>query len=122
MFGDPFIVDVEGLSEDLQMEIIDLQSNNDLRSKHRELSALQFYHTLPSNIFPNVCALAMRMAAVFGSTYICEQTFPRMKIVKSKTRSQLTDGHLHDLLRLSVSNLIVEVDQLVKSKQAQIAK
>ena len=50
MFADPFIVDVEGLSEDLQLEIINLQSNNDLRSKHRELSALQFYHTLPSNI------------------------------------------------------------------------
>ena len=45
-----------------------------------------------------------------------------MKIMKSKTRSRLTDGHLHDLLHLSVSNLIVEVDQLVKSKQAQIAK
>ena len=72
------------MRRDFRRICIDLQSNNDLRSKHRELSALQFYQTLPSNIFPNVCALAKRMAAVFGSTYICEQTFSRMKIVNPK--------------------------------------
>lgn len=75
------------------METIDMQSNHDLRLKHKELTTLQFYQSLPSEKFPNVCTLAKRLVAVFGSTYICEQTFSRMKIVKSKTRSRLTDQH-----------------------------
>ena len=57
------------------------------------------------------------MLTVFGSTYICEQTFSRMKIAKSKIRSRLTDKHLHDILRMSVTNFNVNVDVLCKNIQ-----
>ena len=82
---------------------------------------MKFYQSLSPELFPNVYTLAKRMAAVFGSTYICEQTFSRMKIVESKTRSRLTDQHLQDLLRLSTSNLTVEIDKLVAGKQPQLS-
>jgi hypothetical protein len=33
------------------------------------------------------------VTALFGSTYICEETFPHRKIIKSGYRSRLTDEH-----------------------------
>ena len=40
-----------------------------------------------------------------------------MKIAKSKIRSRLTDKHLHDILRMSVTNFNVNVDVLCKNIQ-----
>uniref|UniRef100_A0AAY4ARI4 Transposase n=1 Tax=Denticeps clupeoides TaxID=299321 RepID=A0AAY4ARI4_9TELE len=40
---------------------------------------------------------------LFGSTYICEQTFNVMNLNKSRLRSTLTDPHLQDILTLSAA-------------------
>ena len=71
------------------MEIIEIQSNHDLRST-KEFTGI---FSLSSELFPNVCTLAKQIVAVFGNTHICEHTLSRMKIVKFKTRSRLTDQH-----------------------------
>ena len=42
---------------------------------------------------------------LISSTDCCEQLFSRMKLIKSKSRAQLTDGHLNDVLLLSVSSV-----------------
>ncbi len=42
----------------------------------------------------------MKMSTLFGSTYICEQTFSFMKLMKTQMRSRLTDEHLHLFERL----------------------
>ena len=42
------------------------------------------------------------MFSLFGSTYICEQTFSVMNFNKNKQRSSLTDGHLEDILKYQV--------------------
>ena len=54
------------------------------------------------------------MLTAFDSIYICEQTFSQIKIAKSKIRSRLTDKHLHDTLRMSVTNFNVNVDVLCR--------
>jgi hypothetical protein len=46
------------------------------------------------------------------STYLCEQTFCKMKLTKSTQCSQLTDAHLHALLRVSVSNFEPDIVKL----------
>ena len=38
LFASPFSVDVEIISEDIQMEIIELQCNNELRNKYGDSS------------------------------------------------------------------------------------
>ena len=40
----------------------------------------------------------------FGSTYMCEQLFSKMKNIKSKIRLKLPDSHLDSLLILACSN------------------
>ena len=44
--------------------------------------------------YPVICKHAMFMISLFGSTYLCEQVFSRMKYTKSPTRSLLSDSHL----------------------------
>ena len=57
----------------------------------------------------------MKLLVLFGSTYICEQTFSTMNINKTKLCSNLTDVHLQSLLRISTSNMQPEFKQLVNN-------
>ena len=57
----------------------------------------------------------MKLLVLFGSTYICEQTFSTVNINKTKLRSNLTDVHLQSLLRISTSNMQPDFKQLVNS-------
>ena len=86
------------------MEIIDLQVNDALKTTFKENSLLECYSCLLQE-YSYLKKFAAGMFSVFGSTYICEQTFSKMKLVKSKLRSRLTDEHLQQILKLSVTNI-----------------
>lgn len=58
------------------------------------------------------------MSTLFGSTYICEQTFSRMKLMKTPMRSRLTDEHLHQCLRLAVTRMEPDIQLLTGQMQA----
>ena len=53
---------------------------------------------LPEISFPNLKKHAREMMSIFSSTYLCEQTFSKMKYVKSKSRTNLSDKHLQATL------------------------
>ena len=76
---------------------------------------------LPTKRFPGLVDNAMRTVAAFGSTYCYEQLFSRMKLTKSKFRAQLTDGHLNDVLLLSVSSVAPNILSLSAQKQHQVS-
>jgi hypothetical protein len=63
---------------------------------------------------PNLRRHVLKMCALLGSTYIYEQYFSRTKHVKSKTRTQITDQHLGNTLRIATSNIDANIDKLVK--------
>lgn len=64
---------------------------------------------------------AAGMFSVFGSMYICEQTFSKMKLVKLIHKSRLTDEHLQNILRLSVTNIEIDIAKLANKMQHQIS-
>lgn len=104
------------MSEDLQLELIELQCDNDLKAlfeKEHEDNIEKFYQKLDVIKFKNLRALAQRMLVIYGSTYICEQTFSVMKHNKSKTRPRLTDGHLEAVLKIATSNFTPDYEKLV---------
>ena len=76
---------------DLQFEVIDMQAYEVLKEKHKEGQFVEFYRSLADNVFPNLKKFASKMASMFGTAYICKQTFSTMKYVKSKHRTRLTD-------------------------------
>ena len=71
------------------------------------------------------CACAMRQlpcqdnCSTFGSTYVCEQLFSRMKYAKNKLRTRLKDDHLETVMRLSTSTISPDVIRLSKDGQHQ---
>lgn len=120
VFASPFSVDVTAIPEDMQMEIIELQCNDELRKKFDDSSVYQFYKKYVSvTVYPKLSAHARKMMAVFGSTYVCEQLFSKMNLVKNKYKSSLTDEHLESILRVATSSIQPDIDELVSQMQHQ---
>ena len=119
LFQNPFEVEINEAPEMYQLELADLQTNDALKDVFNASDLIKFYACLPISTFPNVRRLVAGMITVFGSTYTCEQTISRMKLIKSKFRARLSDEHLHQCLRLSVANLDMDISALAAKMQAQ---
>jgi len=83
--------------------------------KLKQNDILKFYSKLPHEDFPALRDFIMKMATAFGSTYICEQIFSRIKQTKSVHWSRLRDEHLHSILRIGTTKF---QPLLVKEVQA----
>ena len=97
---------------DLQLELIDLQANEVLK----EGQLVEFYRSLPDNVFPNLKKFASKMASMYWTTYICEQTFSKMKYVKLEHRTRLIDGHLKAILMVGCCTSKPNVGDIMKEK------
>lgn len=118
LFGDPFSVPVEEAPEHVQMELIDLQTSDLFKSRFLNLDILEFYKTLPADFF-HLKNNASICATMFGSTYICEQTFSLMNLNKSKLRNKLTDQHLQSVLKVSTTGFEPNIQKIVSKIQSQ---
>lgn len=122
LFSNLFQVEVDGAPEAVQMELIELQCSAALKATFKEVPLVEFYRMhLPTEQFPALIKHAKIIASLFGSTYVCEQLFSKMNFVKCKTRTQLTDGHLDDALRLARTSLQPDVGRLVAQQQHQVS-
>ncbi|UYV73035.1 EPM2AIP1, partial [Cordylochernes scorpioides] len=79
IFQNPFDADIETLTPELQMEMIDLQCSDIIKNKYENSSLLEFYKSLPLTQFDNLHKFARGLFSVFGTTYLCEKTFSKMK-------------------------------------------
>ena len=108
----PYSLDVESASADIQLELIDLQADISLKESFKEINLIQFYASLSEDKFGHLKRFARKMCVFFASTYICEQTFSCMNFNKSKNRSSLTDTNLHAILRTATSIMTPEYTKL----------
>ena len=88
-----------------------------MKEKFQSESIDKFYASLNESKFANLRKMAMKLLVLFGSTYICEQTFS-MNINKTKLRSNLTDVHVQFLLRMSKSDMQPEFKQFVRPQMS----
>lgn len=122
IFSTPFSVDINTIPASFQMECIELQSDIQLKEKFHCVPLLDFYKLyLPKDKYPSLHDQALFMASLFGSTYICEQLFSRMKYTKSKNRSKISDEHLESSLRIATTSIEPDIEALVSEKQCQIS-
>ncbi|KAK3519988.1 hypothetical protein QTP70_010128 [Hemibagrus guttatus] len=69
VFRSPFTVNASDLPANIQLEIIDLQCDSDLKGKFAAAGLDTFYqHLLPG--YPNLTALAAKVLCMFGTTYL----------------------------------------------------
>lgn len=114
LLSSPFACDTETVTEELQLELIDLQADNSLKKLFENKSFIEFYASLHhENVQELEKNFLKQMFVLFASTYICEQTFSIMKINKSKNRSLLRDSNLQSVLRISTSNMTPDFDKLL---------
>ena len=104
LFALPFKTNVNNAPENLQMELINLKSDVNLKQKFQDVHLVNFYSYLPIDKYSQVRNFAIRLLALFGSTYkncICEQIFSQVKNNKSSKRNRLKDKHLQSVMKIS---------------------
>ena len=117
LFQNPFSCNPSDMPSELQLELIDLQANGLLKEKHREGKLLEFFRCLPNDEFLKLKKFASGMAFRFGTTYVCEQTFSKMKNVKLEHRTRLTYEHLKVILLAQCSNTKPNIEDIMKNKE-----
>jgi 17beta-estradiol 17-dehydrogenase/3beta-hydroxysteroid 3-dehydrogenase/mitotic-spindle organizing protein 1 len=85
LFAFPSKADTEKAPENLQMELINLQCDTNLNQKFFETKLQHFYSYLPKEKFPLLKSFGLRMIAMFGSMYVCEQFFSLVNNNKTKS-------------------------------------
>jgi putative ubiquitin-RnfH superfamily antitoxin RatB of RatAB toxin-antitoxin module len=118
-FANPFEASHENAESKFQLELIDIQCNEELKSKFNEGDLMNFYRCLPTENFPNLLQNAALCGSLFGSTYICEQTFSIMKLNKSNQRNRLTNENLNAVVRVATTNITPDVKKLASNMQPQ---
>ncbi|CAB3237252.1 unnamed protein product [Arctia plantaginis] len=103
IFSNPFTISVENAPESMQLEIIDIHNDQDLRNRFNEGDLLNFYRCIDKNTYKELRINALKCASLFGSTYICEQTFSILNINKTKNRNRLANESLEAVLRVATS-------------------
>lgn len=122
IFATPFSADINSVPANFQMECIELQCDFQLKESFNGVSLLQFYKLhLPREKYPALYNHALFMSSLFGSTYICEQLFSRMKHTKSSIRSKISHDHLENSLRIATTSIKPDIDSLVSEKECQIS-
>ena len=101
LISSPFICNVDDAPSDVQLELVDLQSDAILAEHLKSQPLLNFYSSLKQEKFPNIRRHAQKMFVFFGSSYICEQTFSVMEFNKSRYRFSHNDDHLSVMLRIA---------------------
>lgn len=91
---------------EMDIEIVTLKNNVQLKSQQH---SQHFWSLLDPDNYKNLHQAALKMSALFGSTYLCESAFSDMNIIKSKFRTRLTDDHLNDSIRVNLSCWLYEV-------------
>ena len=89
-FQNPFDCNVTEIPTQFQIEIIDLQANVQIKDKYNEGN--DFYKYLNAKEFPNLKQFACKFISLFGSNYMCEQTFSRMMYLNQST------GHIYQMI------------------------
>eukprot|EP00102_Acyrthosiphon_pisum_P016426 XP_008187389.1 PREDICTED: general transcription factor II-I repeat domain-containing protein 2B-like [Acyrthosiphon pisum] len=99
-----------------QMEIIDLHEDVSLK-QCRSASTEELWAKDAIDNYSNLKQLAINLATMFGSTYICEASFSKINFLKNKYRTKLTDSHLEDTLSIRCSPRVPDFKKLAKEKK-----
>ncbi|XP_050528027.1 EPM2A-interacting protein 1-like [Daktulosphaira vitifoliae] len=97
----------------LQIEIIELQEVISLQ-QYKTASTEDFWTKHILDKYINCRKLAIILATMFGSTYICETSFSKITFLKNKYRSRLTDLHLGNTLRICCTSRVPNFKKLTQ--------
>ncbi|XP_022823722.1 SCAN domain-containing protein 3-like [Spodoptera litura] len=116
MIRNPFSTDASEVTEEIQEELIELQNDRNCKDAF-ESNSLESFWCKKALSYTKLREIALRYFIVFSTTYLCEQGFSALIVLKNKTRNRLK---VSDDLRVALSNNISpRIAELVKKMQAQ---
>lgn len=118
-FRNPFTFDPNDFTDSIvndvskaQLEILEIQSDDELARSHAKVNPAEFWQTVNQNSYPTLKTAANKLLCMVGSTYCCEQLFSQMNVVKNKLRNRLTQDHLICQLRTSINSYSPRYDNI----------
>lgn len=102
LFSTHFSVYAECITEQLQMELVELYCDIMLEQKYKDICIPDFYRFLLIERFPCPHSTAMMMAMLI-STYMCKQFCCFIKHTKVSLHTKLTEEHLQATLSGRIS-------------------
>lgn len=99
-------------------EFIDFKNDTNLevlfKEKRENKEYVEFWSIVPQK-YKMVQRSAQTLLTFFGSRYLCESSFSKMKYIKNLYRNKLTDSHLDDVIRLACSDK-PDLDKVMKKR------
>lgn len=111
---------MQNFGEDIaatEMEVIEFQ--NDLALKSLVSSTKCIWSIVSKDKYSVLWRVALKVKALFSSTYLCESSFSNMKFIKNKYRNRLTDEHLDNCIRMAVSNYTANIKKIIDESECQ---
>lgn len=114
----PHILDVSEAPEKFQMELIELSEDNIVKAQFdNKEDPVRIWKRATE--YPRLREHARKLISCFCSTYLCESSFSYMRQIKNDLRTQMTDVHLENQLKLKTSSLEPNISMLVQQKMPQ---
>jgi len=100
-----------------QEELIDIRSENSLELEFHEKCLTEFWICRQKE-YPAIAKEALLRLMPFATTYLCETAFSSLLVIKNKHRSCLSTNILEQNLRISISEILPDIDYLCKNMQS----
>ena len=111
----PFNASVSDVPEAAEEELIDLKNSFEAKSWFSE-QQLQEFWAKSFQKFPVVAEIAIRNLLPYQTTYLCEEAFSQLLILKNKYRSKL---NVEEDLRCAITTTEPRIELLAKNLQYQ---
>lgn len=111
-------MDIENLEREKEILAANHKWTELAKCRNEETIIFDVWNSLPES-FSQLKVIAFGIMTIFGSTYICEQTFSNMNYIKNKLRSQLNDISLDACLKLKTTNYSPDLNKLCSEIQTQ---
>lgn len=99
-------------------ELIELQCDRTLKMKFNEVLLDKFWISVKRE-YPVISVKALNVLLQFSTSYLCEQAFSCLTIIKSKSRNRILS--VEEELRVCLSKIRPRISQICSEKQAQVS-
>ena len=113
----PFCSKFEDVPEIAQDEFIDMLNSECVQTEFENNSLMKFWIKKIEG-YPILSETVLRVLMPYPSTYMCENAFSTLLVIKSKARNRL---EAENDLRCALSKTTPRIERLVQTKQQQIS-
>ena len=113
----PFTANTDDAGDDdfEQLELVQLKEDTGARTMFDNISNLANFWINVMPTYPLLSAKSLKLLIPFSTTYLCEQSFSSMVVIKTKQRNRLD---LESDMILALTKVEPRIEKLMKDKQA----